>query len=138
MQVYNPFVRKLGSLPQKTAELPSPEAGIGLIGVIFWILMLVLAIAFVVKVMPSYYDYWSLQNIVKQQAQQAGPEESAGQILYNLNGRLGVAMIHIPQKDIVIEKVGSGPVLITVTYDKIVPLAGNMSLLLHFQAKGGH
>ncbi|MBU2810094.1 DUF4845 domain-containing protein [Acidithiobacillus thiooxidans] len=138
MQVYNPFVRKFGSLPQNTAERLSPEAGIGLIGVIFWILMLVLAIAFVVKVMPSYYDYWSLQNIVKQQAQEAGPEESAGQILYNLNGRLGVAMIHIPQKDIVIEKSGSGPVLITVTYDKIVPLAGNMSLLLHFQAKGGH
>ncbi len=114
------------------------ESGISLIGVIFWIFILVLIIAFVVKVMPSYYDYWSLQNIVSQQAQEAAPNESVGQILYNLNGRLGVAMIRIPQKDIVIEKAGSGPVLITVTYDKTVPLAGNMSLLLHFQAKGGH
>ncbi|MGE4530467.1 MAG: DUF4845 domain-containing protein, partial [Acidithiobacillus sp.] len=59
-------------------------------------------------------------------------------IRYNLNGRLGVAMIHIPQRDIVIEKVGTQPALITVTYDKIVPLAGNISLLLHFQALGGH
>lgn len=124
--------------PIMTAIPLARDAGISLIGVIFWIMILVFVIAFVVKVMPSYYDYWSLKNIVSQQAQQAGPEESAGQIRYNLNGRLGVAMIHIPQRDIVIEKVGTQPALITVTYDKIVPLVGNISLLLHFQAVGGH
>ena len=114
----------------------SGEAGISFIGVIFWLLILVFLVAFVVKVMPSYYDYWSLKNIVSQQAQQSGPEESASQIRHNLNDRLGVAMINIPQKDIQIEKSGTGPALITISYDKIVPLIANISLLLHFEAVG--
>ena len=114
----------------------SGETGASLIGVIFWLLILVFLVAFVVKVMPSYYDYWSLKNIVSQQAQQSGPEESASQIRHNLNDRLGVAMIKIPQKDIQIEKSGTGPALITVSYDKIVPLIANISLLLHFEAVG--
>jgi hypothetical protein len=114
----------------------SGEAGVSLIGVIFWLLILVFLVAFVVKVMPSYYDYWSLKNIVSQQAQQSGPEESASQIRHNLNSRLGVAMINIPQKDIQIEKSGIGPALITISYDKIVPLIANISLLLHFEAVG--
>ncbi len=114
----------------------SGEAGVSLIGVIFWLLILVFLVVFVVKVMPSYYDYWSLKNIVSQQAQQSGPEESASQIRHNLNSRLGVAMINIPQKDIQIEKGGTGSALITVSYDKIVPLIANISLLLHFEAVG--
>ncbi|WP_346380697.1 DUF4845 domain-containing protein [Acidithiobacillus sp.] len=86
--------------------------------------------------MPSYYDYWSLKNIVSQQEQQSAPDESAAQIRRDLDARLEVAMIHIPQKDIQIEKAGVGPVLITVSYDKIVPLVGNVSLLLHFDTAG--
>ena len=114
----------------------SGEVGISLIGVIFWLLILIFVVAFVVKVMPSYYDYWSLKNIVSQQAQQSAPEASASQIRHNLTDRLGVAMINIPQKDIQIEKSGTGPALITVSYDKIVPLIANISLLLHFKAIG--
>ncbi|MCK9188344.1 DUF4845 domain-containing protein [Acidithiobacillus sp.] len=134
------FMKKaFGQHAQGVRSITPPdfgEAGVSLIGVIFWLLILVFAIAFVVKVMPSYYDYWSLKNIVSQQAQQSGPEESASQIRHNLNSRLGVAMINIPQKDIQIEKGGTGPALITVSYDKVVPLIANISLLLHFEAVG--
>ena len=114
----------------------SGEAGLSFVGAIFWLLILVFVVAFVVKVMPSYYDYWSLKNIVSQQERQSAPGESAAQIRRDLNARLDVAMIHIPQKDIQIEKAGAGPMLITVSYDKIVPLVGNVSLLLHFDAAG--
>lgn len=114
----------------------SGEAGLSFVGAIFWLLILVFVVAFVVKVMPSYYDYWSLKNIVSQQERQSVPGESAAQIRRDLNARLDVAMIHIPQKDIQIEKAGAGPMLITVSYDKIVPLVGNVSLLLHFDAAG--
>ena len=114
----------------------SGEAGLSFVGAIFWLLILVFVVAFVVKVMPSYYDYWSLKNIVSQQERQSAPGESAAQIRRDLNARLDVAMIHIPQKGIQIEKAGAGPVLITVSYDKIVPLVGNVSLLLHFDAAG--
>ncbi|MHB1804510.1 MAG: DUF4845 domain-containing protein, partial [Acidithiobacillus ferrooxidans] len=78
----------------------------------------------------------SLKNIVSQQERQSVPGESAAQIRRDLNARLDVAMIHIPQKGIQIEKAGAGPVLITISYDKIVPLVGNVSLLLHFDAAG--
>ncbi|MHB0873406.1 MAG: DUF4845 domain-containing protein [Acidithiobacillus ferrooxidans] len=114
----------------------SGEAGLSFVGAIFWLLILVFVVAFVVKVMPSYYDYWSLKNIVSQQERQSVPGESAAQIRRDLNARLDVAMIHIPQKGIQIEKAGAGPVLITISYDKIVPLVGNVSLLLHFDAAG--
>ncbi len=114
----------------------SGEAGISLIGVIFWLLILVLTVAFVVKVMPLYYDYWSLKNIVSHQARQSGPGVSSSQIRHDLNDRLRVAMINIPQKDIRIERNGTGQTSITVSYDKIVPLIANISLLLHFKAIG--
>ncbi|MHB1804967.1 MAG: DUF4845 domain-containing protein, partial [Acidithiobacillus ferrooxidans] len=78
----------------------SGEAGLSFVGAIFWLLILVFVVAFVVKVMPSYYDYWSLKNIVSQQERQSVPGESAAQIRRDLNARLDVAMIHIPQKGI--------------------------------------
>ncbi|MEY2333373.1 DUF4845 domain-containing protein [Acidithiobacillus ferrianus] len=115
---------------------PPEEAGISFLGVIFWLVILVFAIAFIIKVMPSYYDYWSLRNIVSAQARQSSPQDSVSQIRYDLNSRLSVAMIHIPQKDIRIEKSGHGPPMITISYDRIVPLAGNISLLLHFETVG--
>ncbi|MBU2769099.1 DUF4845 domain-containing protein [Acidithiobacillus ferrivorans] len=136
----DPFMKKTIDQPAQGARSITPqysgEAGVSLIGVIFWLLILVFAVAFVVKVMPSYYDYWSLKNIVSHQAQQSGPGASPSQIRHDLNDRLGVAMINIPQKDIQIERSGTGPALITVRYDKIVPLIANISLLLHFKAIG--
>ncbi|MHB8248761.1 MAG: DUF4845 domain-containing protein [Acidithiobacillus sp.] len=112
------------------------QAGISLLGLLFWMVLLVLIIAFVVKIMPVYYDYWSLESIVTTQAREARPQSTEDEIRYDLNRRLGVAMIDIPQKDIQIVKDGNAQPIITVDYDKVVPLVGNVSLLIHFHAVG--
>ncbi|UTV81994.1 DUF4845 domain-containing protein [Acidithiobacillus sp. YTS05] len=114
------------------SRIQNREAGIGLIGAIFWIVVLAVIVALVVKVGPLYYDNMSLQNILQDQARHASPSESAGEILYNLQDRLNVAMIKINQQDIHIIKNGDAPVQIVVDYDRTVPLVGNISLLIHF------
>ena len=111
------------------------EAGIGLIGAIFWIVTLAVVVALVVKVGPIYYDNLSLQNILQDQARHTSPSESAGEILYNLQDRLNVAMIKVNQQDIHIIKNGDAPVQIVANYERVVPLVGNISLLIHFHTR---
>ncbi|MGC9238503.1 MAG: DUF4845 domain-containing protein [Acidithiobacillus sp.] len=114
----------------------SREGGMSLIGVVFWIVILAMVVALIVKVMPIYYDNLSLQHIVQQQVQAAGPEESLDQVRRDLNDRLAVAMIEIPQRDISISRNGtSGPVQIRVDYERKVPLFANVSLLIHFDTR---
>ncbi|WP_291511976.1 DUF4845 domain-containing protein [Acidithiobacillus sp.] len=114
----------------------SREGGMSLIGVVFWIVILAMVVALIVKVMPIYYDNLSLQHIVQQQVQAAGPEESLDQVRRDLNDRLAVAMIEIPQRDIFISRNGtSGPVQIRVDYERKVPLFANVSLLIHFDTR---
>ena len=108
------------------------EAGIGLIGAIFWIVALAIAVGLVVKVGPISYDNLSLQNILEDQARHASPSESAGEIVYDLQDRLNVAMIKINPQDIQIIKNGDAPVQIVANYERVVPLVGNISLLLRF------
>ncbi|MEY2342019.1 DUF4845 domain-containing protein [Acidithiobacillus sp. IBUN Pt1247-S3] len=117
------------------SRIQSREAGLGLVGVIFWIVVLAIAVALVVKIGPIYYDNLSLQNILQDQARHASPSESAGEILYNLQDRLNVAMIKVNQQDIQIIKNGDAPVKIVANYDRVVPLVGNISLLIHFRTR---
>ncbi len=114
------------------SRIQSREAGIGLIGAIFWIVVVAVVVAIIVKVGPIYYDNMSLQNILRDQARHTSPSESAGEIMYNLQDRLNVAMIKINQQDIHIIKNGDAPVQIVADYDRTVPLVGNISLLIHF------
>ncbi|MGK9450391.1 DUF4845 domain-containing protein [Acidithiobacillus caldus] len=114
----------------------SREGGMSLIGVIFWIVILAMVVALIVKVMPVYYDNLSLQHIVQQQVQATTPEESLDRVRRDLNDRLAVAMIEIPQQDIFISRNGSsGPVQIRVDYERKVPLFANVSLLIHFDTR---
>ncbi|MBU2728438.1 DUF4845 domain-containing protein [Acidithiobacillus caldus] len=114
----------------------SREGGMSLIGVIFWIVILAMVVALIVKVMPVYYENLSLQHIVQQQVQATTPEESLDRVRRDLNDRLAVAMIEIPQQDIFISRNGSsGPVQIRVDYEREVPLFANVSLLIHFDTR---
>jgi len=114
----------------------SREGGTSLIGVVFWIVILALVVALIVKVMPIYYDNLSLQHILREQVQAAGPDTSLDQVRRDLNDRLAVAMIAIPQRDISISRNGSsGPVQIRVDYERKVPLFANVSLLIHFDTR---
>ncbi len=119
------------------AENGGREAGIGLVGAIFWVVILAMAVALIVKAGPLYYDNYSLQNILEDQARHSTPGESPQQIMSDLRDRLRVAMIHIRQRDISIVQKGAGPVEIRADYVRMVPLAGNVSLRIHFVARSG-
>ncbi len=113
------------------------ETGIGVVGVIFWVVMLAMAVALIVKVGPLYYDNYALQNILEDQARHSTPGESPQQIMSELDDRLKVAMIRIRQRNIEIVRNGNDPVVIRAVYDRMVPLVGNVSLVIHFVARGG-
>ncbi|MEL5849428.1 MAG: DUF4845 domain-containing protein [Candidatus Igneacidithiobacillus chanchocoensis] len=110
----------------------SRQAGIGLIGAIFWIVALAVVVGLIVKIGPIYYDNSSLQNILQDQARHIRTGESDGQIIYDLQDRLHVAMIKINSEDIHVVKNGDAPPQIVVDYQRVVPLIGNTSLLIHF------
>ncbi|MCE5360724.1 MAG: DUF4845 domain-containing protein [Acidithiobacillus sp.] len=104
----------------------------GLIGAIFWIVVLAVVVGLIVKIGPAYYDNLSLQNILQDQARHIRAGESDEQIINDLQDRLHVAMIKIKSEDIRIVKEGDAPVQIVVDYQRVVPLIGNTSLLIHF------
>ena len=116
-------------------KLMRNEGGVSLAGLLAILVLVVLGVVLVVKVLPVYYDYWSLENILKTQAKEANPQDSDERIRYDLRRRLDVAMLQIPDEDIAISRPSPGQVQIAVDYDSVVPLVANVSLRFHFHAK---
>jgi hypothetical protein len=110
------------------------QKGFTIIGFIF-VAAVVLSIAMIgFRVMPSYIEYFSVLRILKQTLDAAPEGETLGQFRRDFDLRSGADYIDsVHGADIDISKVDN-KIVASTEWTKTLPLIGNVSLLLEFQA----
>ena len=112
------------------------EAGMAAISLLFWAMILVLGTVVVIKIIPVYYEYWSIVNAVKAQSQSTDAVARSKEIREALMKRLDVADVRdIKPDEILIERDQQNNVNIEVIYARKVKIMANVSLCFDFDAK---
>jgi type II secretory pathway pseudopilin PulG len=105
------------------------EAGVSLSGLIV-VLVVLGAIALVaMKVFPAWAEYRAIKNAIVQ-AKAAGPGTREVQQAFDRNAEIN-NITSINAKDLMISR-DNGQADVSFAYEKRIPLAGNVSLLLDF------
>jgi Domain of unknown function (DUF4845) len=109
------------------------QRGIGMLGVLTILVLVVAAAILSMKAIPAYLEYFSIKKAfaaLKSEVKGGGVKE----IKDKFNARATIDDIKsITANDLEISKEG-GVVVVSASYQKVVPLFANVSLLLDFEA----
>jgi Tfp pilus assembly protein PilE len=105
------------------------EAGVSLSGLIVVLIVLGLAAIVAMKVFPAWAEYRSIKNAIAQ-AKAAGGSPVEMKQAFARNAEIN-NITAISTKDLVISR-DSGQAEVSFAYEKRIPLAGNVSLLIDF------
>lgn len=112
------------------------EQGISLIGLLLWAVVLVFLVLLAAKIIPVYYDYWSVVTAVKAQAQNTDNLASDMDVKDALLKRLDVADVkNIDPSEISIDRDQQNNTVLRVDYQRKVKLFGNMSACFDFHTQ---
>jgi type II secretory pathway pseudopilin PulG len=105
------------------------EAGVSLSGLIVVLVVLGAVALVAMKVFPAWVEYRAIKNAIVQ-AKAAGPGNREMQQAFDRNAEIN-NITSINAKDLVISR-DNGQADVSFAYEKRIPLAGNVSLLLDF------
>jgi type II secretory pathway pseudopilin PulG len=105
------------------------EAGVSLSGLIVVLVVLGAVALVAMKVFPAWVEYRAVKNAIVQ-AKAAGPGTREIQLAFDRNAEIN-NITSINAKDLVISR-DNGHADVSFAYEKRIPLAGNVSLLLDF------
>ena len=105
------------------------EAGFSLSGLIVVLIVLGFAAVLAMKVFPAWAEYRSIKNGIAA-AKAAGPATREIQQAFARNAEIN-NITAIAPKDLVITR-DNGQVEVSFAYEKRIPVAGNLSLLIDF------
>jgi type II secretory pathway pseudopilin PulG len=107
------------------------EAGVSLSGLIVVLVVLGAVAIVAMKVFPAWAEYRSIKNAIVQ-AKAAGGSTREMQKAFERNAEIN-NITAISSRDLVITR-DNGQAEVSFAYEKRIPLAGNVSLLLDFAA----
>jgi hypothetical protein len=114
------------------------QHGISLIGMIFVALLLAGVLLIGLKTVGSYTEYFAVQRIIRQLADEGNGGASESEMRTSYERRAMVDSIEtVKPKDLVFRNQG-GRVVIEVEYTRKAPLFGNVSLSFDFKASSQH
>ena len=115
--------------------MKSKQQGMTMIGVIFVAGMIVFVAIIALKLIPSYIEYATIQSHLRDLARAPDTRgASARDIISAFNRRAQIDNIStVDGRDIDIAKEG-GEVVLTIEYSKRIPLVGNISACIDFEA----
>ncbi|MBI1396865.1 MAG: DUF4845 domain-containing protein [Betaproteobacteria bacterium] len=119
-------------------EVMRKQRGLSLIGLIFFGALLFFVALIVMKAVPTYIEYFSIRNHVKELAK-GTDGTSVREIQSSFDRRASIDDITAIQgKDLEVSKDANGGIAIDASYSKKVPLFGDVSLCFDFdiQAAG--
>jgi hypothetical protein len=111
------------------------QRGVTMIGWIFLLIPVALVIYAAIRVGPEYYGYYKLVSAMKGTAVHLKDNEalSPQSIQNSLDTRFNTDYVDVLQgKEIEVKKVDGGWTM-TADYERVVPMFGNLSLLLTFE-----
>jgi hypothetical protein len=114
---------------QRSQQVFRKQQGVSLTGLIFVLAVLGVIAVFAMKVFPTFLEYRAIKNgIAAAKASGGTPQEM--RTTFNKNADIN-SVDAIAGKDLVISK-ESGETELSFAYEKRIPLAGNVSLVIDY------
>jgi len=109
------------------------QRGLSLIGFILIAAIVAFVMFTAFRCVPAWTEYLSLKKVLQQVANEFGVEAQPPAIRASFDRRAVIDDLPVKGKEIDIRK-DNGRISLSVTYQRQVPVAGNMSLLFDFEA----
>jgi hypothetical protein len=104
-----------------------------MIGMMFVAAALVFIALIIMKVFPAYQEYFSVKTVISAMGKESLNDMSKKDIQDSFNKRASAGYVSVVSgEDLTIDKNSSGETVISVEYQVIKPLFGNLSLLIDF------
>jgi len=113
------------------------QKGVSLSGLLFWGVIVAMIALVVIKVAPSAIEFYKIRKDITAVAQQAKPDSTVPDLRRAFYKFVEVDQISdVKPEDLEITKEGN-QVVISVAYEKKIPLFGPTSLLIEYKATSG-
>ena len=112
---------------------PKKQAGATLIGMMFVGGAIVFIALIAMKVFPAYQEYYSVKTVIRALNKEPLSTMSKNEIQNSFNRRADTGYVTVVHgNDLTIDKNSSGETVVSVQYQVIKPLFGNVSVLIDF------
>ena len=109
------------------------QTGATMFGMMFVAAALVFTALIAMKVFPAYQEYFSVKTVISAMKQEPLNEMSKKAIQDSFNKRASIGYVSVVKgEDLTIEKDGSGQTVVSVEYQVVKPLFGNISIVIDF------
>lgn len=112
------------------------QRGMTFIGVVLLVAIIVFVATIAIKLTPAYLEFFAVQKVV-QKIQNDPSFASMGQkeIINSFYSSASIQNItSVKEENITIEKAEGGKPIVTIEYQKVIPIVANVSALLDFSA----
>ncbi|MDD5403761.1 MAG: DUF4845 domain-containing protein [Sulfuricella sp.] len=111
------------------------QQGMTFFGVVFVGMVLVFGAILIMKLIPPYLEYWSVHKIIAVMAKDSAlPNMTPAEIRSSFDRRAVIDNVNVIKgSDLEISK-DRGTTVVNVNYSVTVPIVGNLSALMDFQA----
>jgi hypothetical protein len=111
------------------------EAGVGVVAILFWIVLVAALFWLGSKLAPLYYEYWNIQTIFQEQIQKGSLYDSAGELERVVIDELEFQdLTRLDANAIKVQKgPGEGRYHIYAKYEAVVPLSERIRLVITFK-----
>ena len=111
------------------------QGGATLLGMLIVGAMIVFVALIAMKMVPAYTEYFSVKQALKAMKQESLSTMSKREIMNSFDRRASTGYIEVVKgSDLIIEKTVGGDTVVSVEYQVIKPVAGNVSVLIDFSA----
>jgi Tfp pilus assembly major pilin PilA len=111
------------------------QGGATLLGMLIVGAMIVFVALIAMKMVPAYTEYFSVKQALKAMKQESLSTMSKREIMNSFDRRASTGYIEVVKgSDLIIEKTVGGDTVVSVEYQVIKPIAGNVSVLIDFSA----
>lgn len=114
------------------------QSGATLLGMLIVGAMIVFVALIVMKMVPAYTEFMSVKKVLMAMKQEPLSSMSNKEIKDSFDRRANIAYVEtVKGSDLNIEKGADGETVVTVDYQVVKPIMGNVSVLIDFSARSG-
>lgn len=111
------------------------QGGATLLGMFFIGAIVVFASIVVIKMVPAYTEFMSVKKVLSAMKQDPLNNMSNKEIKDSFDKRANIAYVEtVKGSDLLIEKTTSGETVVSVEYQVVKPIMGNVSVMIDFSA----
>jgi hypothetical protein len=117
-------------------QRPNKQAGISFLGMLFVGAFIALIAITAIRIVPSYTEFMTVKKVLKAMQQDPLDTMTPKEIKTAFDKRASIDYISVvSSEDLSIERSDSGATVLSVEYQVVRPLMGNLSVLMDFSAR---